>query len=229
MATQDHTATGTLTRPSERSLALWEIASVAVSCLIAEWAVPAFAPKRSWLILVPSLLAFGLMVFSHYERGETLRDIGFRLDNFVSATRLIALPTLVAMALIAFSAWGLISSEFSMRPIRLRLLLVPAWALMQQYALQGFLNRRAQMVLGSGWKSVVAVAILFSIFHLPSPLLIVLTLLGGLAWAFAYQRQPNLFALALSHFAVSITLTLTLPTDLSRNLRVGLRYLGLGI
>ena len=169
------------------------------------------------------------MVLSHRERHESLRDIGFRTDNLSSAARLIIIPTLAVVAILLAIAWLLSQSEFRVRPLRVRLLLAPAWALFQQYALQGFINRRAQIVFGPGLLSMSMVAILFSIFHLPSPFLALLTLFGGFALAGVYQRHPNLYALAFAHFAVSLTLSLSAPASLTQQLRVGFKYFGLEI
>jgi membrane protease YdiL (CAAX protease family) len=208
-----------------RGLALWEIASVATSCLIAEWVVLSFAGRSKLTIAIPTLLALGLMYFSHRERGETFSEIGFRTDNFLAACRLLLLPTAIAMALIVAVGW-LASHSISLAPWRNRFLLLPLWALFQQYVLNGFINRRAQLAFGKGAKSVVLVALVFSLFHLPNPLLASLTFVGGLIWAAVYQRQPNLFALALSHALSSLTLALAISPKLLESLRVGFKYFG---
>src|SRR3712207_8803957 len=39
------------------------------------------------------------------------------------------------------------------------------WGLLQQYALQGFINRRAQVALGRGFLSVLLTALLFALFQ----------------------------------------------------------------
>ena len=209
-----------------RALALWEVASVTASFLIAEWAVLPFAGNSRLVAAVPLVLALALMLFSHRERNETARVVGWRLDNFWRAARLLALPMLAAAAVIVGSGWLLDSLRFDGRQLLEWAVWLPLWGLTQQYVLQGFINRRAQLALGTGRRSVLLVALVFALLHLPNPWLTAATFAGGLVWAYVYQRAPNLPALALSHALMSLLLAVSLPPALLKSLRVGIRYFG---
>ena len=210
----------------DRSLAGWEIASVVSSLLIAEWIVLSFAGRSKLVGAIPVVLAFVFMYLSHRIHGETMRERGFRADNFLPAAKLLLLPTLAAGLLILVAGWVNGGLRYGLIASRPRFLLLPLWAFAQQYVLQGFVNRRAQALLSPGVRSVMLVAAVFSLLHLPNLPLAAATFLGGLLWAAAYQRVPNLLAPAISHAVLSFLLAFSLPPAWLNSLRVGFKYFG---
>jgi membrane protease YdiL (CAAX protease family) len=214
---------------TDRSLAGWEIASVVSSVLIAEWMAATLAGFPKVIIAVPIVLAILVVIFSHVLRSESLQDIGFRFDNFLKALRLLAVPLVVTALLCLLIGWKLASPVNFLRwhPNRylvLQFVVGFCWALIQQYVLQGFVNRRLMILLGRGWASIVVVAAIFGILHLPNFWVAVITFVGGLIWAAAYQRVPNLFALAVTHSLMTWFMVSTLPATALHHLRVGLGY-----
>ena len=158
---------------SDRALAGWELVSVVSSIVIAEWMLASAAGLSKAVVAIPVVLAFALMLTSHVVRGESFRDLGFRFDNFLRAMGLLIVPMGVAAAICLIVAWRLGSSIdfFRWHPNRnllLQMILGFGWALAQHYVLQGFLNRRAMLVAGSGWTSVLIVAVIFGFLHLPN-------------------------------------------------------------
>ncbi len=196
--------------------------------LLAEWAVlPLFG--RNYLVgLVPVCAAFALMLLSHRARGESAREVGWRIDNLGRAAALLLPPMLAATLFLVLvgcvcgslrlwnlrTGWATASTYFWLF----------VWGLVQQYPLQGFINRRAQMVWGRGARSVLFTASVFGLLHLPNPWLTLATFCGGLLWAWAYQREPNLWALALSHSLMTVVLVTTVPYSSLGGMRVGYGY-----
>ena len=215
----------------DRPLAAWEIASVVSSILIAEWILSAAMGRSRLVVAIPIALAFILMISSHRLRGETFRDLGFRFDNFLRAGKLLLLPMFVTAGLCLIAGWWLGGKINFLRwhpgrPVDVQLLLGFGWGLVQQYVLQSFINRRAQIILGPGWLSVLLVATIFGGLHLPNPWLTLLTFAGGAIWAAVYQKVPNLFALAVSHSLMTWVLVSTLPASALNHLRIGFKYFG---
>jgi hypothetical protein len=210
----------------DSAVAAWEIGSIVLSFVIGEWVVFAFAPGARWLLAVPTLCALTLAVYSHIQRKESLRTIGWRFDNFAQALRSLAVPTLIGVIILLSIGLMKGSLHFDRRNLWSWAFGLLIWATAQQYFLQGFINRRAEIVFGKGKSSVIIVGVLFAIMHLPNPVLSIATLIGGMLWAAVYQRVPNLFALGISHALLSLTLAMSLPNWLLNNLRVGFKYLG---
>lgn len=215
----------------DRALASWEIASVVSSILIAEWILSAVIGRSKAIVAIPIGLAFVLIIGSHRLRGETLRDLGFRIDNFFRAAKLLVVPMVVTALLCLLAGW-LFGGEINFlrwhtgRPIVTQLVLGFGWGLVQQYVLQGFINRRAQIIWGQNWLSVLLVALIFGGLHLPNPWLSFVTFAGGAIWAAVYQRAPNLYALAVSHSLMTWVLVSTLPATALNHLRIGFKYFG---
>jgi len=215
--------------PGDRALAAWEIGSVVSSAVIAEWILSAAAGRSKAIVAIPISLAFVFMISSHRLRREGPHELGLRFDNFFRALKMLLIP----MAVVAILALGIgflsgVRPDFfrwhAERHIAAQLALGFAWGLVQQYVLQSFVNRRAQMIWNPGALSVLVTGLIFAGLHFPNPWLMVVTFIGGLIWATVYQRAPNLFALAVSHSVMTWFLVSTLPVSVLNHLRIGFKY-----
>ncbi|HEX8147554.1 MAG TPA: CPBP family intramembrane glutamic endopeptidase [Pyrinomonadaceae bacterium] len=214
----------------DRALAAWEIVAASTSALAAEWVVGTLAGRGRLLMLIPVTTAVVLMLLSHRARGESAREVGWRLDNFWKAARLLLPPMLAVAALLVGVGWYAGTLDFDRWEGGQSIMGVPGlslvWGPLQQYALQGFINRRAQIALGRGFLSVLLVGLLFALFHLPNPWLTFATFAGGLLWAYVYQRAPNILAVGLSHSLMTWVMISSVPPGSLHNLRVGFKYFG---
>jgi membrane protease YdiL (CAAX protease family) len=98
------------------------------------------------------------------------------------------------------------------------------WALQQEFILQSFFYVRMESVLGSrraAWGS----ALLFSIAHIPSPVLALLSFIGGLLFCEMFRRYRNIYPLGFIHAALGLSIAASLPDNLLHHMRVGLGYL----
>jgi len=205
---------------------LIEIAVILAPVLTIMWITPLLIPEKPKrdqvdlsLMLLTILIGMGLNV---YHR-EGLRDIGLRLDNFTQAARALFWFTLIGSLVIVGIGLTFDSINLGERFIT-HLKILPFWGLLQHYGLQSIINRRLQRAWGQGRWSIWLTAVIFSALHLPNPTLAIGTLSGGYFWASAFQRHPNLIALALSHALLSALLANTFPAILLPNMKVGWGY-----
>jgi len=98
------------------------------------------------------------------------------------------------------------------------------WALEQEFILQSFFYVRLESILGSR-RAVWGAALLFSIVHLPSPVLTLMSFIGGLLFCEMFRRYRNIFPLGLVHGSVGLTLAASLPDRWLHHMHVGIGYL----
>lgn len=218
-----------MTEPDSRRLAMWELVSLITTVLIIEWVLLPFAGRSSPLLIVPLALVAWLILSSVRVRRETWRTLGLSFDNFYKSVRLMALPMAFVAGVLIIAGWCLRDAGYgeprSGRALLGVLLWSVVWGFLQQFVLQAFVNRRAQIVFGgTGKASIVFVACVFALLHAPNLWLSVLTFAGGLLWGYVYQKAPNIFALALSHAILSWLLVASIPAGLLKGMRAGYNY-----
>src|SRR5262249_32268759 len=98
------------------------------------------------------------------------------------------------------------------------------WAIFQQYGLQGYFHNRLRHVIQAPALSSAVSAVIFMSLHLPNPVLMVFTLVGGFALSLVYTKQPNIFALGIFHGLIGLLLANSFPRELLHNMRVGPGY-----
>ncbi len=211
----------------ERGALSKRAAAVELACLVGlvetiMWAVP-FAPNQRAAYAGLAALIIVMLAVCHLRDGLSARKLGFRFDNFFAVLRRIA-PALVTFVLIVLVIGKLYESLRFGQKFYLMLLTVPLWALLQQYMLLAFVGRRLRFIAGEGSRATILTATLFSLLHLPNPVLTVACAAGGYIWAREYERSPNLFANALTHTIASAFLANTLPGWLLKNMVVGYNY-----
>ena len=165
----------------------------------------------------------GVLVFgSPWFHGDSRHRLGLRLDNLWGAlARVLPITLLVAGASI-LAGYSLGTIDPPRNPL-LDFAYYFLWATAQQYALQSVILLRLE---DSGLRggTTLAAASLFSLVHAPNPGLLVLTFLGGLLWCSTFRRQPNLFAVSMSHAVLAVVVIWTLPPEATAGYRIGPAY-----
>jgi hypothetical protein len=103
-------------------------------------------------------------------------------------------------------------------------LLYLVWALIQQFLLQSFIFVRLEPLLGSGRRAVIAAALLFASAHIPNPVLVPVTLVGGFILSELFRRYRTLYVLALAQALVALALAISVPQAVLHDMRVGIGY-----
>lgn len=171
-------------------------------------------------------LFLAITILGHRRRGETARDLGFRLDNLRDSAKLVfsfVAPLILLMVVVGL-ALGL-NREPPIERLWTRVALMPLFGVAQQYGLLGFYYRRFQEALPRDWAPILASAMVFAALHAPNGPVMVMTLAFSVGSCWLYRRAPNLWVLGLAHGLLSITVAMFLAKLLVSGLKVGPRAL----
>jgi hypothetical protein len=99
------------------------------------------------------------------------------------------------------------------------------WSMMQQFLMQSYFLLRLLRLLPGKVAPIITASVLFSLAHLPNPILTPLTLVWGTIACALFLRYRNIYALGLAHGIMGICIAVTVPNSLHHHMRVGLGYL----
>ncbi|MDP2577666.1 MAG: CPBP family glutamic-type intramembrane protease [Candidatus Palauibacterales bacterium] len=180
--------------------------------------------QNDWLEIPLLTVIVAIPFASVWLHGDSLRELGLRFDNFWASARDVGAITLIGAGFV-LAIGMLVGSAPSLETVTLRrFLLYPFWGLAQQFAMQSFTYRRVREGLKAPIPAAALTAMLFALPHLPNWSLASVTLLGGYVWCRLFERNPNLFTLALSHGWLAVLLRATWPAVWLHNLRIGPGY-----
>jgi len=165
-----------------------------------------------------ALVAIVIVSFRLHRIGS--RQSGFRLDNLAPALVQLWPPTAALVVLVVIIAtWKNYPRRLPDAATTAALL---GWSVIQQMGLQSFLLLRARAVAGPAGGVVLAASV-FALLHSPNWPLVAASFVGGWIWCRSFLRHPNIPAVALSHFVLSLALVTFVKDPWLNGLHVGPR------
>lgn len=201
-----------------RSRSLFEIVLVYGIIEAALWTEGA---ARYWC----SLLALLVVVIIGVERRDLWPKLGLGGQGLVASLWIV--PASAALAggiLLPGHVAGTLHAPYG----RFWYVAIPGyllWAFQQQYLLQSFFFTRLESLMGDGWRPLLATVLLFSLAHIPNPILMAATLAMAVVFCLLFRRYRNIYALAVAHAMLGLSLAAVIPEPLVRHMRVGIGYL----
>jgi hypothetical protein len=183
------------------------------------WKFQIVAPWTWWVILV-------WLVASFLARKDTPKTMGWRADNLWRATQRSAWFFGASSLLICLT--GLFLGMLHRLPMHLieprRFGGYLAFCLLQQVGLNSFLTNRLLAAFEKPAPAALVAGILFGALHWPNPVLVPLTLMGGVAMAWLFATERNILPLALGQALLGALVWWAFPLAWHHSMRVGPGY-----
>lgn len=203
--------------------------------------------KQRWTALIETLIGFGLIMatvwtakfeqrsffwisaawfacFAAVALRRCWRNITFPPFNF--SVVVIAGGIAVAGGIIAGAARiGTLHRLFGMKDPVQHAAMYILWAVIQQLIQQKFFLDRFEQLTSRGALASFTAAALFAVAHIPNPVLVPVTFLGGWVLSEIYRRYRYVLPLGIAHGLVGIAVALSVPDGIQHHMRVGLGYL----
>jgi membrane protease YdiL (CAAX protease family) len=179
-------------------------------------------PRQRWIDLIA--LVWVLLVTAVSFDG--LKANGLRECGFLRSLWVVGVALLMAAAGIALAAkLGTLRGPRSVGFFVQRYWAYAIWACLQEFLLLDFFLRRLIRLLRGTIAAIAVTTVLFTMAHLPNPILMPLTLVWAVIACLLFLRYRNLYTLGIAHAVLGVCIAITVPGQADHNMRVGLGYL----
>jgi hypothetical protein len=162
------------------------------------------------------LLAF--IVATFFVHRDRLGDLGLGSKGLLPGMKTLALPTLVIAVMLVVAR---IPPAFLTIDRLAGLGRYFSWCLLQEFALQSFFANRLLLIMKAPRQAAWMNGAIFAAVHMPNPVLVPVTFLGGYLLTRVFYSTRNLVPLALSQAIIGSLLSVALPVAWHHGLRVG--------
>ncbi len=170
---------------------------------------------------------FGTILLTHLLHRDSIAKLGLGLDELRASAESI-LPIALPALLLPLLIYGFASHRLTLlwpgKQSLLGFVGYGTWSLFQEYLTQSFFNNRLMSVIRNRQVSSFATALMFGSAHIPNPVLMLATFVGGLLFSWSFARHRNIWPLALAHMAGGFLVAAVCPPALTHNMRVGPGY-----
>lgn len=205
-------------RQPSPSLALFEFCTAYFLIMAAIWTLNPWQRFFYWTAIV-------WVVVTTWIHRPTWRSLGLGLPGLVRSLWVTG-----AAAILAILAVYIANRVHSLHPLHGPTPLVRhvwgylIWAVMQQFLLQIYFLLRLMRLLPGKFPPILAAAGLFSLAHLPNPVLAPITLVWGIAACLLFLRYRNIYSLGLAHGILGLCVAVIVPDSIQHHMRVGIGY-----
>lgn len=200
-------------------LAAGEVTLVFAGVLVYIW---------GWQFVFPdfALVLAAFLLMSFLVHGDTPKTLGLGYQGLAGA---------FAEAMLATAALAVVLVAISAASGRLGLVRVSpenfwlfaryfGWCVFQQVGMQSFFTNRLLAVFARPRCAALTSGVIFAAFHLPNPVLVPVTFVGGALLAWLFARRRNVLPLALAQALVSTLVAVVFPASWHHGMRVGPGY-----
>ena len=203
----------------KRSMAATEVVIVFSAIVLFIWRLQFVYPDFAWFIL-------GFLVLTFLLHGDSFASLGFGTHGLLPGMKALAAPTAILAVVLVIV--GIETGAIRTAIPRLANLggfgRYFAWCLFQEFGLQSFFTNRVFEVSKDPKKAGWVSGTIFAAFHIPNPVLVPLTFIGGVILSRVFINNRNLVPLALSQAIIGSLTSVAVPAAWHHGLRVGPGY-----
>lgn len=173
--------------------------------------------------------AFAWIMYVTVAARPTVDELGvglsFKLSSLLRSALLVSGAVVLAgVAILLAAKWHTLHELYGSAPAGRHIWGYVIWSFMQQFILQTYFLSRMLRLLPRPTVAVLVTAAMFSLAHLPNPLLTVATFLWGAAACLLFIRYRNFYSLGAVHAVLGLCIAFTVPNAIHHHMRVGLGY-----